>query len=409
MESFAIVTVVTRNYLHFAHALQLSIQEHSPSAQVFVCLADHPGEEFEAPFKCAGWLDASKLGIANWKRFAFGYTPFELSCALKPFAMRELFTRGFERVAYCDSDLQFYRAPVELHQWLDRASLVLTPHAIGPLRDAADLDESMFLRAGVFNAGFLAAKRSEVTERFLDWWSAKLQKQCIDDQQHGLFVDQKWLDLVPTLFPEVHLSRSHAYNAGHWTLMQVDARLNTRQETELGGERLACWHFSGFQAKHPSVLCRWLPQCTVERYPALAGLASRYAQRLIECGNDRYEKTACQFATLNDGTLIKRSWREAIRIDHPALADLEDPFDVTATPNLVERFRSVEESVAGSLDGRLAGQELRDGVNEKRGSRKSWGKELERLVRRVRDQSVAQCARLRNGWQASPASKEITS
>src|SRR5688572_27303677 len=138
MGGFAIVTVVTRNYLHYAQALGLSVQEHCPNAHFFVCLADHPGESFRPPFACHGWLDASKLGIADWRRFAFQYTPFELSCALKPHALRELFAKGYERVAYCDSDMQLYGPLNELQTWLDTASLVLTPHAIQPIRDSAD-------------------------------------------------------------------------------------------------------------------------------------------------------------------------------------------------------------------------------------------------------------------------------
>ena len=37
--------------------------------------------------------------------------------------------------------------------------------------------------------------------RFAAWWRDRLHRFCWDDVPGGLFVDQRWCDLVPALFP----------------------------------------------------------------------------------------------------------------------------------------------------------------------------------------------------------------
>ena len=340
MHRTAIVTVVTHNYLHYALALSLSVKEHCPDAAFFVCVADDPGPDFHAPEHWAGWLAIEDLEIPNVQRFAFQYSPFELSCALKPYAMRRMFQLGFDRVVYLDSDMQVYGHFTHLHRWLDEASLVLTPHAISPVPLVPGYDERAYLRAGVFNAGFVAVRRSPSAEQFLTWWSQRLAQLCRNDQPEHLFVDQKWLDLVPGLFPDTHISRHFGYNAGYWTLKQVAIAADSAGQIHVGQDPLVIWHFSGFQVSQPEIVSRYSVDGNTSTFPALRPIMQRYAQRLLECGADHYQALPCELTRLSDGTPISPAWREAIRTDHAILADVQNPFDVEQTPDLVARFQA---------------------------------------------------------------------
>src|SRR5271169_5582292 len=98
---WAVVTIVTRNYLHFARALEISVRRVHPEADVIVCLVDKPPTDWQRdkePFKV---LFARELGIQNWNQFLFQYTPFELTCALKPFFLKHvLSTTDINKLLY---------------------------------------------------------------------------------------------------------------------------------------------------------------------------------------------------------------------------------------------------------------------------------------------------------------------
>ncbi len=151
-------------------------------------------------------LYGDQLGIADWHRFAFQYTPFELACAIKPFAIAELLQRGYEEVIYLDGDMNLYGPMSAVASALKDHSIVLTPHLLKPLPcDGKRPDETAFLIAGTFNAGFLAVRADATTARFIEWWKNMCTSKCYVDLAASLFVDQKWLELVPGMFSDVHI------------------------------------------------------------------------------------------------------------------------------------------------------------------------------------------------------------
>lgn len=379
----ALVTLVTRNYLHYAHALGRSVKQHEPDLPLWVCIADDPGPDFQPAPEWDHWVLGKDLGIPQWRRFAFQYTPFELSCALKPFVMQHALDAGAEAVAFFDGDMQLHAPLVELRQWLAQQSIVLTPHAMRAQPDAAAAaSDRGFLVSGAFNAGFLAARRSPAGEAFLAWWRGRLLRDCIEDTAGGMFVDQKWLDLVPGLFfPEVHISRHAGYNAGHWTLARVEAHEDAEGRLQLGGDPLVFFHYSGFAPSNP-----FLRGKGAQRLPRLQQMFAEYTELLDACGREKYSRQKCEFATLTDGTPIDPLWREAIRSDQPALAGIDDPFDVAKTPDLVRRFRALEEGMRKHRKvWRFARLEQRGAS----GKLKQFGKYVERMVRDLRDRRRA--------------------
>ncbi len=339
MPKQAFVTVVTRNYLHYARALAESCRYWQAGVPLTVVLADNFTNEAVPPVLQDCVLLAEKLGIDDWNRFAFQYTPFELCCALKPFAMQLLFSQGYDQVVFLDADLALYSPLDSVAQALQLHSIALVPHLHKPLpRDGRKPAENNFLNAGTYNGGLVACRGDDVGRQFLQWWKDHLQYDCYVDVSSGVFVDQKWLNLVPGMFPDVAIIRQPGCNAGHWTLSQFPLTGDRQSGYRVGTQPLECFHFSNFLPDNPYEFMHSQTRVSFHTSPALAELVRDYHQQLIGHGAEQFAPLGCQFDHLSNGTPVKPEWREAIRRNVKELRHIDNPFDVSANPDIVARF-----------------------------------------------------------------------
>src|SRR4051794_21404373 len=86
-------SVVSKNYLAQARALAESIRAHHPGAPVFVLLLDPPDGYFRPADEPYTVVTMAEVFGADAPRFLFQYTPFELSCAAKPYLMAHLIAK----------------------------------------------------------------------------------------------------------------------------------------------------------------------------------------------------------------------------------------------------------------------------------------------------------------------------
>jgi hypothetical protein len=336
----ALVTVVTRNYIHFALALAESARIHQPDADFFICFADaplsdwqHHAIQIEASAAEIQSFGAWELGIEPWRRMAFQYTPFELSCALKPFALQHVRDRGYTEIVYLDADMQLYRPLQAVFEALQTESIVLTPHLLRPYPDDGQQPgEDLFLIAGTFNAGLVAVRSDETGTAFLTWWAQRLRTQCHQDMSGSFYVDQKWLSLAPGLFAGVHILRDPGYNAGHWTLPQFDLERSAAGEPSLGGRPLALFHFSGFSPGDPGTFLKFQSRLALAQVAVLQALVSAYHAAVNRYDRQEIVRPDCEYDKLRDGTRIRPQWREAVRRGHACLAGEPDPFEAACTP-----------------------------------------------------------------------------
>jgi hypothetical protein len=342
MKKLGIVTVVTRNYLAGARALANSIERVVPEASFFICLIDRPPAEWSESGESAVYFFADSLGIPNWKRFAFQYQPLELACALKPHAIRHVLDQGFEKVLYVDADQLFYSSPAAIMAGLAHDSILLTPHLNQPSPDNRPWKRELtILRAGIYNGGFVAVRKSDTTDRFLKWWGDRLNTECIIDLHGSYFVDQRWLGLVPGLFPNVRIERSPGINAAYWTLWSHSLE-HSGDGYRVGTDPLVCFHFSGFDPQLPTELSRYDDRDLGPQDTACQELLAGYAAELLRMGWAECRSWGCEFDQLHDGTAISPYWREAIRLSDSSLSHIEDPFDTGAYPDLVARLSALE-------------------------------------------------------------------
>ena len=214
-------TSIARNYLPNATVLAGSVRRHDPAVRFVIVLCDELDETVELPPCVDEILPACALLGEDFAGWAFQHDLVELCTAAKGFALEHFFARpGCERVIYLDPDIYLTGDLLAVYAALDDNSIVVTPHLLSPEIDADAIEQNEFdaLRHGAFNLGFLAVRNDEAGRRFAQWWSRRLRSYCVDRRSDGLFVDQKWMDLAPSFFPELGILRHPGHNVAPWNL-----------------------------------------------------------------------------------------------------------------------------------------------------------------------------------------------
>ncbi|EIT84617.1 glycosyltransferase [Fictibacillus macauensis ZFHKF-1] len=243
---WALCTVISSNYLSFAKALASSFLTHHPDGVIWVLITDGTKGEKDASGRIT-YVTVEQIGVPNAASFCFRYGPAELCNALKPYLLTYAMKQHPDyRFLFLDADIYLYSPLQELEELVATHSIILTPHITSPLpQDQKIPSELDLIRAGTYNAGCIALRNDEHSKQFLRWWSDHLEHECMNDQKKGLFMDQKWLELVPGLFSGVHILRNKAYNAAYWNLHE---RKISRQDNQyyVNEQPLAFFHFSGY-------------------------------------------------------------------------------------------------------------------------------------------------------------------
>lgn len=207
------------------------------------------------------------------------YTPSEVCFALKPYIVRAVLEEGMSSVHYIDSDIRFFSNADLLEEQLSASDILLTPHYLNPFPDDGLKPNVLaLLRGGVFNAGYIGVRNTPTALRFLEWWGNRVVRQGKNEPQNGTCGDQRWLDLVPVLFPGCKILRHPGANVAYWNLHERPLSLN-KDVYECGGHKLLFFHFSGFNIDTPSKLSTYQNRINDSGH-ALAGLLSDYAQEI---------------------------------------------------------------------------------------------------------------------------------
>lgn len=358
------ITVVSRNYFHFAAAMHESLRATNPNIPLIVYLIDDFPADFQHPASTQELIQggdsnfrivpAKSIGIENWPRMSFQYTPFELACAVKPFATRHALANFGDKVLYCDADVAFSSSLSRVLDQLDRCNVLLTPHYIsidssetsklsGVQRGKTDEEYALIAQAGIFNAGFYAVKNSGETEKFLDWWCDRCRSLCYVSPTTGIFVDQSWLNFVPTLFDAVHVDRTPQLNVAYWNLNRRNLRQDSSKKWVVGedAQPVTFFHFSGFDFDTPNALTKYHHLVTYATTP-YGELCQSYADSVQRKTPDAYSQLGCQFDTFEDGADISPLWREALRGGATELDYFRDPWDTAVRKKLIRQLRSLE-------------------------------------------------------------------
>jgi hypothetical protein len=125
----------------------------------------------------------------------------------------------------------------------------------------------------------------------------------------AMVAEQKWLDLLPGLYPNVYYLRDGSYNLAHFNLQSRDVDLIDGQVV-VDGQPLKFFHFSGFEPEFPSRLSKYTPHLKDNEPSTLQELLKDYVQRLNRYGYAYSRDWPYAFDKFSDGTPITAHVRE---------------------------------------------------------------------------------------------------
>lgn len=288
----AAFTIIAKNYLALAKTLAGTLRQFHPDIDFHLLVVDMAGLPVsEIDLKTISLIDPlMMMEAAQYNRMAVEYDITEFSTSLKPFALRHLLDQGYGKVLYFDPDILIMRRIDEILDSLESANIVLTPHLLDPIPlDDLLPNEAAMLKAGAYNLGFIGVRGAKETGRFLDWWADRLSKYCRIAFSQGLFVDQKWIDLVPGLFDGVLILKNQGCNVAYWNIHS--RRLSVENGQYYVGERrlpLIFYHFSGYNTERPEVFSKHQNRTDLASDSVLRDLFLDYTQRLETNGHMRY-------------------------------------------------------------------------------------------------------------------------
>lgn len=329
MSKVHVFTSCALNYLPKARVLFNSLRKHHPEFVLHLALADDPrglvrleNEPFD------DLMTISDLGIPDWKAWAFCHPIVELCTAIKPFALLRLLAReDCGKVLYFDPDIAVFSRLDDIVQALDEIDIALTPHQLTPetsIRSVID-NEITSLRNGIYNLGFIGVACGDESRRFAAWWATRLYHFCRDEPAHGLFTDQRWIDLVPAFFDGVGILRTTRHNAATWnvTMRQVSGDVN--KGILIDGQPLGFYHFTGFdKGDHEYMAAK-----VAGDNPALRGLIDWYVQHTQLLAQDRLSQVQWAFRSFSNDQPIAPEQRLVYRERPDLQARFQDPFDAS--------------------------------------------------------------------------------
>ena len=309
----AALTIVSKNYLAQAKVLADSYRRHHPDHDFIVVLVDRmDGYEYELG-EGVDLIEIGDLRLPDFGAFVHRYSVMELNTAVKPYALHRMFAdRGYETLLYIDPDIKIYTPLTEVRQALTEANIALIPHMRRPFHDGSSPAETNILQSGTYNLGFIGLRRSATADSLLAWWMGKLFLDCIVDIPNGLFVDQKWMDLVPGYYPDHRLIHHPGYNVAYWNLHERD--ISKSGDTWLvDGQPLAFFHFSGYSPLKPEVLSKHQNRHDFKHVPEVEGVFADYAEDLLAAGYEETAKQPYAYAKLPNGLKPPKFLRDIVQ------------------------------------------------------------------------------------------------
>lgn len=335
----AVFTIGSRNYFAHVKTLMASLAETNPEWDRFAAIAD--SIQF---LEADGFtlLAPEDIDLPHLHQMAFRYSIMEFNTAIKPFVFKTLLTKlGYDRVIYLDPDIYVYDRMNELEEAFEKGnSIILTPHMTGINSDDKKPTDVDILLSGTYNLGFLGLAKSEETFEFLEWWSKKLEKLCFIAHASGIFVDQKWVDLVPGFFENVYILRHEGYNTAYWNLAH---RKPEKREGKFyyNGKPLIFFHFSGINITNLYNVSKHQDRFTIDDLGLTRELYESYASTVLHNGHAMYKMMPYAFGTFDNGDIVSDHhrviYREHSRIQQMCGENPFEKFEIFATIDYIEK------------------------------------------------------------------------
>lgn len=321
----AACTIVSLNYLPHARVLCKSFLKFHPDCKFYVLLVDRLPDGLDLSHEEFELMLVEDLGIPNFLSIAFKFGIVELNTNVKPQFLQRIIANGVNQLIYLDPDIRVYSSLDRIYRALDENGIVLIPHSLSP-DDAVPYNEVLYLINGVFNLGFIAVAGTSEADRFLGWWKERCLTLGYNERWAGLFVDQKWINLVPCFYDSVKILKHPGCNVAYWNMHERTLERRGNSWVVNGADELVFFHFSGVDVDGGIRISKHSDQFDLASRADVEDLFAAYRGLLIENGIRDFGGYNYAFGYFDDGTPINRLQRAA----YAANLDLfgsSNPFD----------------------------------------------------------------------------------
>lgn len=292
-------TICSNNYLAYAATLRKSMKQYMPQLPFYIFLCDekHVSVKYET---IADEVIELRSIEPEFNLLVSKYNIVESNTCIKPRVFEYLFTeRDIDEAIFFDPDIKIFAPFHFLFDELQQNNILLTPHICSPIPfDGKTPLENSFLNFGIYNLGFLAAKNSDETKSFLDWWKMHTYFRGNIDVYNGVFVDQLPINLAPVFFKGVKILCNKGLNMAPWNLHERKLLKEKENYVVDKSEPLIFYHFSSFKTNNIELPLSQYDRYRLDERSLLKEIYLEYRDDLINNGNEIYSKINFAYAEL---------------------------------------------------------------------------------------------------------------
>lgn len=182
--------------------------------------------------------------------------------------------------------------------------------------------------SGTYNFGFFGVKNCDNAKEAISWWVKKLETLCVVKHHQGIFVDQKWMDLIPARYDKVFILKDAGYNTAYWNLShRTPTYVNGK--FYFNGSELAFFHFSGFNPTKLDVVSKHQDRFTMDDIGIAKKLFLDYSKDILNNGYKGWQSKKYSYNNFSDGRMIYNIFRYIYREYKPVrdLLNGRNPFN----------------------------------------------------------------------------------
>lgn len=324
-------TSFSYSYLNRARVWAKTLRRQHPDWILWAVITDTEPEGYlfdleREPFDKS--ITAEDLFGIDAKQWLFGHDVVEACTAVKGRALQHLLSQpDADKVLYFDPDTAVFNSLTPIIEKLRDYSIILTPHQVDPEpyeeRTSIMDNEMASLQYGVFNLGFIAVSNDSESRRFASWWSDRLQDWCHDRLDIGVFVDQKWCNLVPCFFDRVLILRDRGCNVASWNISQRQLEFDVNGTLLVNGSPLRFFHFTKLGPIGDAMTRRYA-QDNIEVYEVW----SAYRRWIIHETDPRIPAGYWSYGFFSDGSVVPKKARLVYRESKEVQSRFSNPYSI---------------------------------------------------------------------------------
>lgn len=277
-------TYFDKNYLSRGLVLYESLNQHAQEITLYVLCLDQSTIDFfkenvdTYPQVVCLTLDELENVDTELKDCKESRSRIEYYFTISPCLPLYLLTKyNLPHICSLDADILFLSDPAKLFDYLNSASVIITPHKFS--------DElSQKEKFGIFNVSFQIFKNDEVGLRCLNKWREQCIIWCGDyiDENTGFFADQKYLDSWPEEYgKKLIVLNDEISGLAPWNLNRY--KLTFRNDKLYSGnEPVVFYHFHGFKFFTHKWASNWFNPYLVKTYKAIHSLYLNYWNKVSD-------------------------------------------------------------------------------------------------------------------------------